>query len=115
MNGATPSGPIACVSMSANASTTACPSTGQTAEPRHDQLRHARREVLRSDPDGDREQDAARDQRRGLTPAGEEAGDHLPGQLERVGAEEDPGQADEVEGRDARQPRPQRSARLAGT
>ena len=79
-------------------------------------------EVLRADPDRDREQDAAGDERRRLAPAGEEALDHVPGGTERVGTEEDPGEADEVERRDPRDasgsarprcraPRPRRSFR----
>ena len=58
----------------------------------------ARRQVLRADPDGDREQDRAGDERGGLAPAGEEARDHVPGDAERVRAEEDPREADDVEG-----------------
>ncbi len=45
----------------------------EPAEAVHHRVREPRRQVLRADPDRDREQDAAGDERRGLAPAGEEA------------------------------------------
>ena len=97
MNGATPSGPSAFVSISANASTTAWPTTG--SRPKRSMIAYGIRAGRYCDPmpDGDREQDAPGDERRRLTPAGEEAGEHVGGGREAVRAEEDPGEADDVE------------------
>ena len=56
MKGATPSGPRAFVSISANGEHGGLAGDRQPREAGHDEPRHARRKVLRADPDRDREQ-----------------------------------------------------------
>ena len=74
------------------------------AKARHDRERQVSREVLRADADGDRGHHAPRHERRGLTPGAEEAFDEMPRVGERVRAEEDPCEADDLE-RDEAMPR----------
>ena len=105
MNGATPSGPMAWMTRSANDSTTACAGTGQAREARHEPQREPAREVLRADADGDRGDDAPGHERRRLAPGGEQPDDEIPRVGERVRPEEDPGEADDLE-RDEAMPRP---------
>ena len=98
MKGATSWGPRAWVTMSATASTAAWPTRLRREKAARIGLDHARREVLRADPDGDRQEHRAGHERRRLAPAREEPGDHVPGDAERLRPEEDPREADDVEG-----------------
>ena len=70
-------------------------------EARHDREREAAREVLRADADRDRGEHAAGDERRRLAPGGEQPDDEIPRVGERVRAEEDPREADDLEGHEA--------------
>ena len=61
MKGATSWGPRAWVSMSASASAAACPTKGRREKRAQDHAAGSRDgQVLRADPDGDRQQDARR-------------------------------------------------------
>ena len=69
MKGATPSGPIVFVSIEREREHDRLADDRQAAEAVHHRVREPRRKVLRADPDRDREQHAAGDERRRLRPS----------------------------------------------
>ena len=113
MNGATPSGPRALVSMSANARTAACPRSGSREKRAIASCGTRRGTSCEPMPTRIASSTPAGHERRALTPSREEPAEHLPGGCERVRAEEDPREAHEVERDEARAPRmPGRGPRL---
>ena len=114
MKGATPCGPSADMTNSRTPSTTPWASRPGPGEGELDALGHVPGHVLDTDPECDRRQDQGRHQR-GRPPGGEQPDQHRPGRVQRVGPEQQPPQADEVERRQPGQDGVRRGRDVGGT